>query len=98
MRYPDVIVTGSLQVIRTKNVAEYQATFLIEHYVMLEQALAEAPVLSRQGDGWTETRVAGLDGSVRLTTVDVELPMAACCTEEACSAAEWADVRSLPLT
>ena len=56
--------------------AEYQSTPSIQHYVIVEQTRAEALVLSRDGDGWTETLIAGLSGVVSLSALGVSLPMA----------------------
>jgi len=72
----EVLSASTAPIDRGLKVAEYQATASVQHYIMLEQTRAEAVVLSREGDGWTETRVAGLDGIIRLAAVGVELPMA----------------------
>ena len=72
----EVLSTSLAVMDRNVKAAEYQATLSIQHYVMLEQTWMEALVLSREGNDWTETRVVGLDGTVRLIAVSMELPMA----------------------
>ena len=72
----EVLSASKAVVDRGLKVAEYQSTPSIQHYVMVEQTRAEATVLSRDGDGWTETFIAGLTGVVSLSALGVSLSMA----------------------
>lgn len=73
----EVLSASTAVVDRTVKAAEYQATPSVRNYVMLEQARAEAVVLSRLADGgWAEARVAGLGAALRLAALGLELPMA----------------------
>ena len=72
----EVLSASTAVVDRGLKASEYQSTPSIQHYVMLEQTRAEAMVLSRDGDGWTETPIAGLTGVLSLSVLDVSLPMA----------------------
>ena len=72
----EVLSASTAVVDRGLKAAEYQATPSIQHSVMVEQARADALVLSRDGGGWTETPIAGLTGVVSLSALGVSLPMA----------------------
>ena len=70
------VLSASIAVVdRTVKAAEYQATPSVQHTVMLEQSQAEAVVLSRDGDGWTETRAAGSDAVLAPPAVSIELAL-----------------------
>ena len=71
----EVLSANAAIVDPTVKATEYQATSSIQHYVMLEQSRVEAVVLSREGDGWTETRLAGPDAALALPAVGVELSL-----------------------
>ena len=71
----EVLSASTAIVDRNVKLAEHQATPSIQHYVMLEQSRAEAAVLSRGVDGWTETRLAGPDAVLALPAVGTEVPL-----------------------
>ena len=72
----EVLSASTAVVDRGLKATEYQATSSIQHYVTVEQTQAEALIKSRDGDGWIGRTVVGLDGVLRLSTLNVELPMA----------------------
>ena len=72
----EVLSASTAVVDRGLKAAEYLSTPPIQHYVMVEQTRAGALVLSRDGDGWTETLIAGLTGVVSLSALGVSLPLA----------------------
>lgn len=71
----EVLSTCTAKTDRTEKVVEYGATNSIQHYVLQQQTRPEAVVLSR-ANGWAEDPVSGLDATVRLSALGVELPMA----------------------
>ena len=60
---------------REKRSAHLQIPSL-EAYVRLEQGPPEAVVEFRTLEGWKRERVVGMDGVIRLPTLEVELPLA----------------------
>lgn len=59
-----------------KKTDEYKRLPTLRHIVLLEADQAKALVWTREGDDWRIDEVAGLDGELSLTGVDVSLPMA----------------------
>ncbi len=59
---------------------EKRSTYLqlpsLEAYVRIEQGRPEAVVELRTLEGWKRERVFGLDGIIRLPTLEIELPLA----------------------
>ena len=72
----EVLSASTRAVDQALKAAEYQATASVQHYAMLEQERAEAVVLSRTDDGWSEARLSGLYVRLKLPLLDLELPMA----------------------
>ncbi len=55
--------------------AEYRATPSIQRYVILQQTKAAAIVFSRKGEDWVTDLVAGDDAVLRLTDIDLDIPL-----------------------
>ena len=48
----------------------------LEAYVRIEQGRPEAVVEFRTVEGWKRERIIGMDGTIRLPILEIELPMA----------------------
>lgn len=60
---------------RTVKLAEYQSLPSVRCYVMLEQDRVFATVITRTDTGW-DYALAGLDGTLAMPEIGVEIPMA----------------------
>lgn len=60
---------------RVQKNAEYRATPSISHYVLLEQTAAEATIFSRSGEHWLSELAIGIEASINLPALGVELPL-----------------------
>jgi len=60
---------------RTVKLAEYQSLPSVRRYVMLEQDRVFATVITRTDAGWDHA-LAGLDGTLAMPEIGVEIPMA----------------------
>lgn len=72
----EVLPAGAARADGMLRAAEYQAMPSVQHCVLLEQARAEAAVLTRAAGGWAEERAAGHDAVLRLPALGVRLPLA----------------------
>jgi len=71
---------------RTVKLAEYQSLPSVRRYVMLEQDRVFATVITRTDTGW-DYALAGLDGTLAIPEIGVEIPMAELYDELALAAA-----------
>jgi len=61
---------------RTKKLSAYLALTSVQHYVMLEQDIALATVMTRTATGWSIV-VVDHTGAIALPALNIELPMSA---------------------
>ena len=71
----EILSASAAHIDRFAKAGEYWGTPSIQHYVMLEQNLAGAVILSRDADKWTREAIDG-KGNLDLPAIGVALPLA----------------------
>ena len=71
----EVLSASTALVDRNVKAAEYWETPSIRRYVLLEQTKAEATVLHREGDMWSEVRLSGVDAVLALPEIAADIPL-----------------------
>jgi Uma2 family endonuclease len=61
---------------RGEKLRAYLSVPTLKQYVLIESTTAYAEVLTRREDGWLRTDAAGLEASLKLASIDVELKLA----------------------
>jgi Uma2 family endonuclease len=72
----EVLSSSTAIVDRNVKAGEYWETPSIQRYVLLEQTRADATVLYRSGDSWSEVRLSGLDAVLPLPEVEANVALA----------------------
>jgi Uma2 family endonuclease len=55
--------------------AEYRETSSVKRYIILQQTLAGAQIFVRRGDEWISELESGLDKTLKLSEIGIEIPM-----------------------
>ena len=72
----EIISESTRQIDEREKRSAYLQLPSLEAYVRIEQSRPEAVVEFRTLEGWKRERVIGLEGVIRLPTLEVELPLA----------------------
>ncbi len=60
---------------RGEKLRAYLSVLTLKQYVLIESTTAYAEVLTRRDDGWLRTDAAGLEATLKLASIDVELKL-----------------------